>query len=59
VNKRFWCSCPNPECNAGEWVSEFSSEYGMLFAADAYGEECTECGSEVIVGDEYEQGDCQ
>lgn len=56
--KRFWCSCSNPDCTAGSWVSEFSVEYGCLFAADPYGEECTECGADVEVGDEYRSGDC-
>lgn len=48
--RRFWCECP--EC--GEtWVSEFVSEHGILVPADQYGEECTECGSEPDIQDEY------
>lgn len=49
--KDFWCECSN----CGEtWVSAFSAEHGLLFAADKYGEECTECGSsEIEIGEEY------
>lgn len=52
--KAFWCTCTACE---HEWPSDFSVEHGLLFAAYKSGEECPNCGSDVEVGDECEEGD--
>ena len=53
--KHYWCVCS--DCGH-EWVATFALEFGCLFAADKYGDECPECGSpEVEATDEYRGGE--
>jgi len=53
--KHYWCVCS--DCGH-EWIATFALEFGCLFAADKYGDECPECGSpEVEATDEYRGGE--
>lgn len=51
--KHFWVTCV--ECSDC-WVAGFLSDFGMLVAVDKFGESCTDCGGEVEIQEEYEQG---
>jgi hypothetical protein len=54
--RSFWLICC--DCQH-EWPSDFSSEYGCLFAAYRSGEECPECESDdiEIQGEADSEGD--
>ena len=49
--KNYWVTCNKCEQS---WIACFSLEQGCLFAADKYGEECQDCGSDDLeIGEKY------